>query len=202
MTVTVIPLPGYPLYNAGTPYLLSQAADLTSPLGGVAQRIVRVGSRFGIDVAYPAMKYANGMTFLSRLMQSEGNPVAVAFPQRGLTVGSPGTVVVNGGGQSGTSLAVRGVTNGYTFTEGQFFDFITGGRRYVQIITANVTAGSSGDVTLPIWPMMRASPLDGDALEITAPYLEGFIALQSKKITWTIELIRRVGLKFSVTEDR
>lgn len=201
MTV-VLTLPAAPQYNAGQPYLFSQAQDLVSPLGGATQRVIRLGTRFGIDVTYPAMKYGDGMVFLSRMIQAETNPVAVAFPQRGLTIGDAGAVVVNGDGQTGLSLGVRGVTAGYTFDEGQFLSFITGGRRYLHVVTAAATAAGSGAVTLAVYPMLRVVPNDGDAVEVATPHLEGFISLQSKKLPWTIEMVRRVGLKFTVVEDR
>lgn len=205
MSDIAIPLPSSPLYNAGTPFLLSQVQDLTSPLGGVTQRVQRVGSRFGIDVEYPSMQYPDGMAFLAAMMQAETLPVAVAFPQRGfLLTGSPGAVTVNGGGQAGTSLAVHGGAAGYTFWAGQFFDYVCSvdGRRYVHMVTATTVTGAGGAATLPIAPMIRTSPNSGDALEITAPYLEGFIQLTQKKIPWTIDMVRRIGVKFTVIEDR
>ena len=202
--VDIISLPASPRYNAGTPYLLSQAADLTSPLGGATQRVLRLGSRFGIDVVYPAMTYSDGQAFLARMIAAEAAPVAIEFPQRGFSPGGPGAPIVNGNGQTGGQLALRGVTVGYAFVEGQFFDFTyTGdGRRYVHIVTDGGIAAGDGTVTLGIAPLMRVSPNDGDPLEVGAPMLEGFIQFASKKLPWTIEMVRRVGVKFSVVEDR
>ena len=204
--MSVIALPASPRYNAGSPFLLSQAADLVSPLGGVTQRISRLGTRFGIDVEYPAMKYADGQAFLAAMIAAEVSPVAVEFPQRGFAVGAPGNPVVNGGGQTGATLAVRSGAAGYAFQAGQFFDFVTsyGGvnRRFVHMVTATTALSGGGAATLPIWPLLRVSPNDGDALEVSAPKLEGFIQLASKKLPWTIEMVRRVGVKFTVVEDR
>lgn len=204
--MSVIALPASPRYNAGSPFLLSQAADLESPLGGVTQRIARVGSRYGIDVQYPAMKYSDGQAFLAAMIAAEVSPVAVEFPQRGFVVGTPGNPVVNGAGQTGAALAIRSGAPGYTFKAGQFFDYVTsyGGvaRRFVHMVSAQVTLSGGGAGTLAIWPLIRVSPNDGDALEVTTPQLEGFIQLANKRLPWTIELVRRIGVKFTVVEDR
>lgn len=68
---------------------------------------------------------------------------------------SYGTVLVNGGSQTGTSLAVDGLTatpqNGDTFT--------VGGIEKVYTITSAVTV-SSGAATLTITPALAASPAD------------------------------------------
>jgi hypothetical protein len=199
--VDVITLPTTPLYNAASPALISQAADLVSPLGGATQRILRLGSRFSIDVTYPAMKYADGRQFLARMIRAEASPVAVAFPQRGFAVGAPGAPVVDGAGQTGGVLAIRGATAGYVFSEGQFFGFVSGGRRYVHLIVSDQVVAGDGAATLGIAPLMRVSPADGDVLEMT-PILEGFIQFVGKKLPWTIEMVRRVGVKFTVVEDR
>src|SRR5579872_980669 len=101
---TVIALPATPKYNAASPALVSQVQDLVSPLGGVTQRIQRLGSRFKLDVTYPAMPYVSqAQAFLTAMMQAEVNPVAIEFPQRGFaaSIGNPGNPVVNGGGQTG-----------------------------------------------------------------------------------------------------
>ena len=203
--VTVVTLPTNPQYNAASPFLISNAADLTSPLGGSTQRILRLGSRFGVEVTYPAMKYDDGRQFVARMLAAETNPVAVQFPQRGFTVGLPGAIVVDGAGQTGGVLNIKDANPGYPFKSGQFFDFITAvngvNRRFVHCIVADVVADGSGKAALGIAPILRVSPADGDATEF-GPILEGFVSLQSKRIPWTMEMVRRVGVKFTVIEDR
>jgi hypothetical protein len=201
--MSVVALPSTPLYSAGTPYLLSNAVDLVSPMGGVNQRVARLGSRFGIDVTYPAMRQEDALNFLGVMMLSELNPVSIVLPQRGFNPGASGTPLVNGAGQSGSSLAMRGLVAGYTFLAGQLFDFFgSDGRRYVQMVTQGISANGSGNVTVQIAPIMRNSPNDGGVIEITNPTLEGFISLASRKLSWDIQLVRRVGIKLSIVEDR
>ncbi len=200
MTTAVIQLPTAPAFITGEPSLKSFGADLTSSLGGPTQRLLRLGSRFSIDVAYPPMAYSDAQTFLTALIQSEAAALAVPFPQRGLTIGAPGSPVISGGGQAGLFLAIRGAAANYTVQAGQFFSVITGGRRSLYQCQTATVLNASGVGTLPIRPMLRTTPNDGDTVEMLQPYLEGFAPLGAAK--WSIEMLVRVGIKFTVTEDR
>jgi hypothetical protein len=201
--MTVPMLPNAPTYSEATPYLWSNANDMESPAGGVTQRVLRLGTRFGLDVTYPSMSYAQAQAFLAVMIPGEGTPVGIVFPQRGIqNTAGPGFPVVNGAAQSGTTLAIRGATVGYTVQQGQFFHFVTGGRRFLHMITAGLAVAGTGHASLPIWPMMRVSPADGDTVELVNPVMEGFIALKSRKNAWTLAMVRRLGFSVSITEDR
>ena len=203
---TIVTLPDYPAATSCTFKLNSFASDLTPPLGGQVQRVIRLGSRFSLDLEYPAMQYAIGQQWLSRLLYAEGYPVAVPFPQRGAVLTSAGPVVVNGAAasplNSGGQLAVRGGTPGTTILAGRFFHVASQqtGRRFIHQLIADVTLDGSGAGTFGIVPFLRFTPEDGDALELVNPLLEGF--LTGATTSWTLELVRRLGLKFSVMEDR
>jgi hypothetical protein len=198
--VAVITLPTAPIFVVGSPRLSSYGVDQKSQMGGATQRILRLGSRFAIDVAYPPMAYSDAQTFISMLVQSEGTAVAVPFPQRGLTIGTPGSFVVNGAANAGQSLAVRGGAANYVFQTGQFFSVITGGRRSLYMCTAQTTMSGTGTGTIPIAPIIRTTPSDGDTVEVAQPYLEGFVPMSAAK--WSIEMLKRVGIAFTVEEDR
>ena len=203
---TIVTLPDYPAPTGCTFKLNSFASDLTPPLGGQTQRVLRLGSRFSLDLEYPAMPYVIGQQWLSRLLYAEGYPVAVQFPQRGAVLTSVGAVEVNGAAasplNSGGQLAVRGGLPGSTILAGRFFHIASQvtGRRYVHQLIADVTLDGSGAGTFGIVPFLRFAPQDGDAIELVKPMLEGF--LTGSTTSWTLELVRRIGLKFTVMEDR
>ncbi len=203
---TIVTLPTYPAPLNCTFKLNSFASDLTPPLGGQVQRVLRLGSRFSLDLEYPCMPYPIGQQWLSRLLYAEGYPVAVQFPQRGALLTSAGPVVVNGAAasplNSGGQLAVRGGTAGNTILAGRFFHVSSQatGRRYVHQLIADVTLDGDGAGTFGIAPFLRFTPEDGDVVELVNPILEGFIT--GPTTSWTIEMVRRIGLKFSVMEDR
>lgn len=198
--MTVLTLPTSPGYKTGAPRLLSFGVDQKSAMGGATQRILRLGSRFAIDVEYAPMSYSDAQTFIAFMVQSEANPIALTFPQRGLNIGSPGSPVVNGSGQTGSSLVLRNCAGGYGFQVGQFFDFITAGRRSLHMITAATNANGGGVATLAIAPMLRTSPNDNDTVEVASPYIEGFLPLGAAR--WSIEMLTRVGVKLTIEEDR
>ena len=200
MTVAVTNLPTSPIYVTGSPRLVSYATDQKSSLGGNTQRLTRLGSRFAIDVQYPPMVYSDAQQFLVALVQSETVALSIPVPQRGLTIGTPGSPVVNGNGQAGLALAIRGAAAGYTVQLGQFLSVITGGRRSLYMCTSATTLNGSGAGTVPIGPMLRTTPSDGDTVELAVPRLEGFLPIGAAK--WSIEMLIRIGIAFSIEEDR
>lgn len=200
MTVAVIDLPASPTYVTGSPRLLSFATDQRSSLGGATQRLARLGSRFAIDVQYPPMAYSDAQSFLAALVQSEMVALSIPVPQRGLSIGAPGAPVVNGGGQGGLQLSIRGAAAGYTVQLGQFLSITSGGRRSLYMCAASTLLNGSGAGAIPIAPMLRTTPSDGDAVELAAPRLEGFLPIGAVK--WSIEMLIRIGIAFSVEEDR
>ena len=203
---TIVTLPNYPAPTDITYKLNSFASDLTPPLGGQTQRVLRLGSRFSLDLQYPAMPYAIGQQWLSRLLYAEGYPVAIPFTQRGALLTSPGFLVVDGGAaaplNSGGQLAVHQGTPANTILAGRFFHVLSQatGRRYIHQLIADVTLDAAGSATLGIVPFLRFTPQEGDTVEFVNPILEGF--LTGASTSWTLELVRRIGLKFSVMEDR
>lgn len=95
--------------------------------------------------------------------------------QPGITVGSPGTVLVSGAGQLGSTINLDGFTAGYTVQKRQFLPIITGGRRYLYRCTADTTADGLGVASVPIWPPLRVAPADNDTVEIASPKMDGLV---------------------------
>jgi hypothetical protein len=201
--VDIILIPSCPAPSVASPAMVSFVTEMTGPLGGPTQRVPRIGSRWRIDFEYPPMTYGDGRQFLSRLNRAELSPVAIAFPQRGLRPLSPGPLAVNGAAttalESNAQLVVRGGIPGVELVDGQFFHVASGGRRWVHQLVGDVILDGSGAGVLGVVPLLRFAPADGDLLEFVAPLLEGFVTLGWN---WTIEMLNRVGLRFSVVEDR
>ncbi len=107
------------------------------------------------------------------------------MPQPGLDIGNPGAPVVNGSGQAGLALMLRGFAAGYVVREGQFFSIIHGGRRYLHCAESDATANFSGGLILGLYPMLRIKPLDGAVCEFAKPYIEGIVAGSSVDLELT-----------------
>jgi hypothetical protein len=112
--------------------------------------------------------------------------------------GSIGAPLVNGGGQAGATLVADGFVPGVALQAFSFFSFTAGGRNYLHALTGAVTVNGSGQASLPIGPMLRASPADNAALNFATPQIEGFIDGQS--IPWDLDLLVTVGTSFTLFE--
>ena len=204
--IVPVTLPTSPVALEATLSLVSKSTEMSGPLGGPTQRVLRVGSRFKADFQFPPMPYAIGRQWLARLITAEATPVAIRFPQRGLSPAYVGALVVDGASavpnaNTGGVLAVRGGTPNIGVLSGQFFHVLssTDGRRYLHMVRDDMALAATGKAGLNIVPPLRFTPVDGDLIEVVAPMIEGFVSMSW---SWTIELVRRVGLKFTVIEDR
>lgn len=112
---------------------------------GVDQRVSRLGDRWAMDVQMPPMPYGDtALRWVARLSRARGEVVRMRVPQPGLAVGDPGDVLVNGAGQSGTSLIVDGVNAPTSLREGQWVSITTGGRSYLHLVAADLTMTTPG----------------------------------------------------------
>jgi len=159
---------------------------LTPILGGPVQTLLRLGSRFSLEFQLPKMRSEpDGRTWASALVQAKLAGAIVPFLQDGFVPGSPGSPVVNGAGQSGTSLAIRGAQPNYRFRDGQFWSLVHGGRRYLHMTVGSPAVASDGTATITFVPMLRVSPSDGAAIEVAIPKIQG--SLIGEEIGWDVQ---------------
>ena len=127
-------------------------------------------------INYPRLQpEPDGRIVMSALRQAKTVGALFAFPQPGLVIGNPGAPVINAGAQTGSTLQLRGFAPGYTVRNGQFFSIIVNGQRYLHHAAADTTADGSGAMALPIVPMLRVSPGDGNICEFAQPFIEGVL---------------------------
>lgn len=197
----MITLPDWPAPASASPFLIDFGGTLSPALGGQEQRINRLGSRFGIAVTMPPMPSAKlGRQWLASLILGKSEGVRIELPMAGFDPGLPGAVLVDGAGQAGTTLNVRAATPNYAFRFGQFFSIVTGGRHHLHMVAAETLADSAGEAALPIAPMLRTPPADGDACHFAQPMIEGFIS--GSELAWQWSIGNFVGLEFEIRESR
>jgi len=171
--------------------------DQVPPLGGVTQRLSRLGDRFQARVTYQPMKYADAMAWFAALAKAMSDTVLLPIIQPEFTVGSVGTPLVNGGSQSGSTINLDGFSANYAAKAGQFFSHIGAAQRYLYMLTADKTATAGGvAASTAIWPNIQSAPLDNAVLEFTTPILEGWV--QGNRNAWTVNRIMAEGLAFDV----
>ena len=108
---------------------------------------------------------------------------------------------MDGAGQAGKSLDIRGLTSAYAFKEG-FWLTITGadGTSYLHSVSEPAVATAGGLATVQIEPMLREAFIDGAVIELGSPFIEGFI--DGDSWSWAVPVNRLIAVAFSVEEYR
>ncbi len=178
---------------------VSSRLDLRpSDNAGPVQRIERLGSRWRAVIQFEAMTAAQARLWDG--VDVEADTVRWAIPQQELAIGSPGSSVqVNGSGQTGNEIDLKGLPAGYVIRAGQYLSIITGGVSYLYRARAAATASGSGTVTVPIQPLIRAAHLNNDAVNLAAPIIEGFVQSAGRTQAWRRKVVPGMSL---VIEER
>lgn len=193
----MIVLPKFPRPNRMSVELLDFGI---TQRGAASLRVERPGSRHRLQFTWPRElmrpPVVNG--FLSRLKRAkrQGVQIDILLPQ---PQGTPGSPVVNGAGQSGTALSVRGFTPGYTIREDYWLTIVEAdGTAYLHTAVEAVRANASGIATLQIEPPLRAPFPNGATIEMARPYVQG--ELLGESFAYAFEELRQVPLTIVVEE--
>lgn len=167
----MIYLPVKPLPNAMEPSLL----DLGFIQRGAASlRVDRPGGRYRITFGFPPMQPEQSTGFTSRLKRAKRQGLQVVIPLL-RSQGIPGAPVVDGAGQSGSSIDVKGFNLGYIIREDYWLTIIEAdGTAYLHSVVETVVA-TDGTATIEIEPPLRAPFPDEAEIEFAAPYMQGFM---------------------------
>lgn len=194
-----ITLPTTPAPRSITPRLITARGELRSAFGGSTQRVSRTGSRWVYDVELPPMTAATALAWVTAL--TEADTCILNIPEPGITIGSPGTPLVNGASQTGSSLITDGWTAGYVIPQGKWLSVGVSSLLYLYVTTAAVTANGSGQATLSILPMLRASPADNAALNVNPAKIEGFLNLGDAAFGISVNRLAE-GFTFTLEERK
>jgi len=194
-----VSLPTSPSPRSITPRLVTARAELRSAFGGSVQRINRLGSRWAFDVELPPMSHAAALDWLDLL--TEADTCILNLPEPGIVIGTPGTPLVNGAGQTGAALVTDGWTNGYVIPKGKWVSVSVSSLLYLYQTTAAVAANGSGQATLPIRPLLRASPADNATLNVNPAKIEGFASVGDSAFGISVNRLVE-GLTFTLEERK
>lgn len=168
--------------------------------GASSLRVERPGGRFRLSFSWPSeiMRPPVSSQFTAKLKRAKRQGVQIdvlpPFPQ-----GAPGSPVVDGSGQSGTSINVRGLTPGYTAREDYWLTIVeSNGTAYLHSVFQTVRAGSGGNATLQIEPPLRAPFADGDRVELARPFIQG--ELLGENFSYGFEELKSVALSIVIEE--
>ena len=191
----IIDLPRYPV-AAKIDWKPRQPTQVNrSEFTGATRTVILAQAPFwAASVSYPAVvgerRFRPWRSALMRL-QGRANPFRLSAcegPQHDFFQ----QVVVDGAGQQGYSLKVRGVLPGTQLLDGMF---VTVGEDLYQIVADTPLAGASGKLTLSIMPHLAGGFPDGLAIETMRPW--ALMQLSTDQQGWTVD----VGQKYSVSFD-
>ncbi len=192
--MAVLTLPTDPAPAKMAIAMVSAKNTLTPATGGAEQELLRKGTRYALTFSMPVMTYVQSMDWDD--LMAEGDTVLMRVFQPGLVIPNPGTPLVKGAGQAGTSLVIDGLPNGYVIRKGQFLSVVSAGQHFLHRAKASATS-VAGTATVPLRTMLRRPPNDNDVVEIAQPMIEGFIRDLGE---WAVGVERLVGLQFTVRE--
>lgn len=170
--------------------------------GAASLRVERPGGRHRIILSWPReiVEGAVASKFLALLKRGKRQSVQidVLLPQ---PQGSPGAPVVDGAGQSGSSIAIRGLTPNYTAKADYWLTIVEAdGTAYLHSVFETVRADDAGEATVEIEPPLRAPFPDGAAVHLARPYVQG--QLVGETFSYAFEELRRVPLTITIEEDQ
>jgi hypothetical protein len=196
----MIDLPDTPAPNGATPALIDFGGVARPALGGKLLQIVRAGSRFRINVSYPPLpSKREGRVFISRLLRGKSEGVRLEYPLLHENQGVSGNPVIDGSGQAGIAINMRGLQPHYTAKEGFWFSIQdAGGQHYLHNVAGNYSANAAGLLTLECYPPLRTSFANGAKVNFEKPMIEGLII--GDEIAWEMSLDRNLGITFVIEE--
>lgn len=175
---------------------ISARNALKPAFGGDSLRLNRKGTMYSAEVEWPPMTYEQGLAFGD--LETEDDTVVVPIIQPGISTGAPGSPVVDGGNQAGSTLNLRNVTPQYLFGKGWYLSHIdSAGRRRTYRCRETCIANADGDLAIPLRTLIRLPPADGDVVELARPMIEGYAEVEGLNDVGTDRLVM---LKATITE--
>ena len=197
--MTTIAFPAVPWQAVVKPRKLRFGQDLVPPAGGVMQRIARLGARWEFTVTLPRLDQISAQAWIRAQARSDSEmlPVSLALPKL-VGSGSLGTPIVNGAGQTGTTLNANGfLPHSTSFDTMRFFSVSVGGRRYLYASASSIVVDGSGNAAINVTPMLRASPLNNAPLDFATPTVDGWI---TSDVAWDEDALTTYGITFTLQE--
>lgn len=170
--------------------------------GASALRVDRLGNHYRAAMTLPPLDDEDGArVVVSRLIRAKRQGLRVPYPLLSVDQSACGFgVVVDGAGQTGAYLRVRGLPVGVTVREGFWFSVqSSSGQHYLHNSGTNVTADADGRATLSVEDtMLRRSFADGSPVHFVRPMIEGLI--DGSQQDWELAVDHFTRIEFTIEE--
>lgn len=177
-----------------------------SPFTLKQQVISHSGQQWEADISLPPMTRDEGEDWVSFLVKLKGQQGTFLLGDpsgatpRGSAATTAGTPVVNGAGQTGSSLTIDGLpvsVSGY-LKAGDYIQLGTASSSTLHKVLNDVTTSASGEASFDIYPSIRTAPADGSS--VTVSNAKGVFRLSSNETSWSISEVELFGISFSAVE--
>lgn len=178
----------------------------TSPFTFQQQVVAHPGQRWAASISLPPMKRQDAESWVAFLISLKGQvgTFLLGDPNcktaRGSASVTPGTPLVKGAGQTGSSLIIDGLpisATGYLLP-GDYIQLGSASSASLYKVLTQVDTNGSGEATLDIWPNLRTSPADNAT--VTVANTVGRFRLSSNTTQWGISEISSYGIAFDCVE--
>lgn len=199
-------LPARPLPKLATVIPVVPGGWQGGATGGEERWVGFMGARYALKLEVPNLRpEPDGRLWSAAILDGlmDGAIVGCRFHQPGFrSLATIGTgIVVDGAGQAGSTLNLRGFGRGAVVRRREFFSIVTGGRRTLYRARAETQANADGKMALPVGPMLHVEPGDGDLCEFGAPMIEGKLTTEGGDAYTHVPAFVQ-GLSFTITETR
>jgi len=180
--------------------LIRNQAITRDPYARTPKILHRFGDGWAADFSLPPLPLADAATWVAWLVSLQGmvGTFYAGDPRRATPQGSaPGTPLVKGASQTGTSL----ITDGWTFNQTGIllkYDYIEVENRLYMVVE-DADSDGAGDATLSIEPALRTSPADNAAITTTNP--RAIMRLTDPDMEWDEGVVHWEGLSFSAEDS-
>jgi hypothetical protein len=200
----------YPLTPPATPttrtlkmIAMSITAMTSSPFTGQQQVIEYPGEWWEMQCALPTMPRAQAEAWISFLLSLRGRSGTflmgdrTAAAPRGIATGTP---VVDGAGQTGKILNVKGWTPSQVgiLKAGDYFQVGVGAAARLYKNLTDVNSDGAGKTALDVFPQVRDLPADLTAITTANPV--GQFRLKANQREWDVDTALLYGIAFSAQE--
>ena len=178
----------------------------SSPFTYKQQVMQHQGARWEAEITLPPMQRADAEEWISFLFALQGqygtfllgDPLG-ATP-RGSAATTPGTPLVNGAGQTGSTLAIDGLPISATnyLRAGDYIQLGSASSSRLYKVLENASSNASGEATPSIWPPLRESPSDNAA--VTVSNTKGVFRLATPDTSFSINEASFYGVTFTAFE--
>jgi hypothetical protein len=196
--MAIIDLPAWAVPNAASPSFLDFGSVLRPSTGAELLRVDRLGSRYKVRLSFPPFDdLAQGRIIVSRLIRAKRMGIRTEYP---LMCPQPlQDAVVDGAGQAGTTLRIRGIAAGMVVREGFWLSIVRStGQHFLHNVAGEVVIDAGGRAALPLSEMLRRPFGDGDRVKLVQPMIEGLV--DGDEQAWSLSVEHHVGIEFTVEE--